>query len=194
MAQLSDEQLKEIEEYVASLPESEREGKLKEIEKQLQETPQCPFCLMVENKIKTTRVYEDPNFIAVLEINPANPGHTLLFTKRHIKNFASMNNEETEEIAKVIKKLESAILTISGSANLLISDGVDSGNRFDHFFVNFIPRKKQDQVAITWKPNKSDEKELEKIQVKILESIPKEKPKEPEPPKEFKFTKKKYLP
>ena len=193
MAKLAKEQLEQIQEYINSLPENERESKLKEIEKELEETPQCPYCLMTENKIKTTRVYENQNFMAVLEINPAVPGHTLLFTKKHIKNFTSLSIEETEEFSKILKKLESSLLSLYGSSTIIISDGLNSGNRFDHFITNLIPRQKDDQVIINWKGAKSDDEVLKAIQQKILEGIPKEKPKEPEPPKDLRINRK-YLP
>lgn len=190
MENLSKEQLEEIQEYINSLPESERENKLKEIETKFQEKPQCPFCLMAENRIQTTRVYEDAYFLAVLEINPANIGHTTLLSKRHIKTFSELNEEEIESLPKIIKKLDASLFSISGSLNILISEGLDSGNRFEHFVVNLIPRSKGDSVKIVWQPEKPGEENLKEIQKKIIESIPKEKLKEPEPPKEFYYSKK----
>src|SRR3989344_73698 len=102
MPKLTKEELKEIEEYIKSFPEEEREEKLKEITSKLSQESQCPFCLMSEGKINTTKIYEDENFLAVLEINPANTGHTLLFPKRHIKSFSELNEQETEDIVRIL--------------------------------------------------------------------------------------------
>lgn len=197
MAKLTKEQLEEIQEYINTLPEEEKEPKLKEIMSQFEQgSAQCPFCLMSEGKIQTTKVYDDPYFMAVLEINPVNPGHLILFPKRHVKDFPSMNEEETEPIAKIMKKLESALISISKSSNIIISDGQDSGNRFDHLAINFIPRQQKDNVVINWKGNKAEESELKKMQQKILQSIPEEKKQEPPtPPEVFKEKmRKKYTP
>src|SRR3989338_6617428 len=153
MPKLTKEQLEQIQEYIQSLPEEEREPKLKEIMSQFeQETPQCPFCLMSEGKIPTTKVYEDGEFLAVLEINPVNKGHTLLFTKRHIRLFAELNEQESENIGKIIKK-------------------------FDHFVINLIPRTKDDSMKISWQGKPSNESELAKMKEIIFEVMPKDKPK-----------------
>ena len=178
MPKLTKEQLEQIQEYIQSLPEEEREPKLKEIMSQFEQEPQqCPFCLMSEGKIPTTKIYEDSNFLAVLEINPANKGHTLLFTKRHIKSFSEFNPEECENIGKIIRKINLALTSLCEGINILDSEGKISGQKFDHFVINFIPRIKDDSVKIIWQGKTSDEKELGKIKEVIIEGIPKEKPK-----------------
>ncbi len=179
MAKLTKEQLAQIEEYVKSLPEEEREEKLREVISEFeQESPQCPFCLMSESKIQTTKIYEDSNFLAVLEINPANPGHTLLFPKRHIKSISEFNEQETEDLAKILKKVTKAVSALSDGVSLLSSDTKASGNRFEHFTINIIPRKNKDEVKLSWPQNPSKPEELEKIKQKIVENFPVEKPKE----------------
>src|SRR3989344_1601038 len=55
-----------------------------------QQAPQCPFCLIAENKIKSKKIYEDNDIIAVLDINPANPGHTIVFPKTHYQILAQI--------------------------------------------------------------------------------------------------------
>jgi|SRR3989344_1930820 len=173
MPKLSKEQLAQIEEYVASLPENERQSKMSEIVKQFEDQPpQCPFCLMAEGKIKTTKIFEDNNFLAVLEINPVNAGHTLLFPKRHIKNFVNLINDELEEIPKIIKKVDFSLLGIYGGVNIVISEGILAGQKFDHLVVNIIPRSNGDKISIEWKGNTVDEKELLDIKEKIVQGFP----------------------
>ena len=94
MPKISMEQMDQIQEYVNSLPENQRASKMMEIMKQFEDEPvQCPFCLMSDGKIKTTKVYEDSKYLGVLEINPSNPGHVLLFPRRHIKSFSDFHND-----------------------------------------------------------------------------------------------------
>lgn len=180
MPKLTKEQLDQIQEYIQSLPEEEREPKLKEVMSQFDQPegpPQCPFCLMSEGKIPTTKVYEDENFLGVLEINPANNGHTILFTKRHIKSFSELSTDESENIGKIIKKLSISLLSISEGLNILDSEGKASGQRFEHFVINLIPRLKEDSVKIGWQGKQSNEAELNKVRETIIQAIPKEKPK-----------------
>ncbi len=185
MAKLTKEQLEKIQEYIQSLPEEEREEKLKEIISQYEQEPQCPFCLMSENKIKITKVYEDENFLAILEINPANEGHTILFPKRHIKTFQELTEQETETMAKIIKKITHSISSFSEGISIINSEGTPN-QRFDHFVINIIPRFKKDSVNIEWKAKQTNPEDLEKTQKKILENYPVEKPK-PQPVDEDKL-------
>ena len=43
----------------------------------------CLFCKIVKGEIPSKKVYEDEYCIAFLDINPANPGHTLVIPKEH---------------------------------------------------------------------------------------------------------------
>jgi len=177
MQKLTKDQLKQIEDYVKTLPENERQQKMQEVITQF-ENPQCPFCLMVEGKIQAIKIYEDRDFLAVLEIKPANEGHTILMIKRHINQIYSLSYEELENLSKIIKKLSFAFSKTYGSFNILISEGEAAGQRFDHFVVNIIPRLTNDSVNISWQSVQVDQKELEKIKGKIVGNFPQiEKPK-----------------
>ncbi len=178
MPKITKEQLNQIQGYIKTLPEDEREEKLKEIMSQFEQEPQCPFCLMSENKIQTTRIYEDENFMAVLEINPANKGHAILFPKRHAKSITELNEQETEDLTKIIKKLTCALEKISEGLTILLSQGRVSSQRFDHLVINLIPRSKNDSIKIEWQPEQIKEPELEKIKQNIIENFPVQKKQE----------------
>jgi histidine triad (HIT) family protein len=176
MQKLTPEQLAQIEEYLETLPENERKAKEQEIMSQLQQGPQqCPFCLMAENKIQTAKIYEDEFFMAVLEINPANKGHIIITTKKHIKSFSEFSDQEMAEFGKILKKLTTAVSKISPNISIIESEGQLAGNRFEHFIFNIIPRSANDNITIAWNPKKADD--LEKIKQEIIKNIPKELPK-----------------
>lgn len=45
----------------------------------------CIFCKIVKKEIPSNIVYEDNKFIALLDIRPLNPGHTLVIPKEHFR-------------------------------------------------------------------------------------------------------------
>lgn len=49
------------------------------------EEKNCIFCKIVKNIITSTKVYEDENFLAFLDINPLGPGHTQVIPKKHYR-------------------------------------------------------------------------------------------------------------
>ena len=179
MPDLSDEQMAQIKKFVETFPESEREAKLEEILSQLvteekgSKTPQCPFCLLAEGKLKAHKVFEDNEFLAVLEINPANPGHTLLFPKKHLETIHALPS--LPEFLLLAENIAASVGSFSGGVNVLYSFGAVAGEKFNHFVVNIIPRKDKDEVTLTWKPKPANEKELEGMREKIATGLVKKK-------------------
>lgn len=45
----------------------------------------CIFCKIVKGEIPATKVYEDENFLAFLDIHPMGPGHTQVIPKKHFR-------------------------------------------------------------------------------------------------------------
>ncbi len=45
----------------------------------------CIFCKIVKGEIPAHKVYEDKNFLGILSIDPASPGHTLIIPKEHYR-------------------------------------------------------------------------------------------------------------
>ena len=45
----------------------------------------CIFCKIVKGEIPCFKVYEDENFLGFLDINPLNPGNSLLIPKEHYR-------------------------------------------------------------------------------------------------------------
>src|SRR3989338_11484195 len=43
----------------------------------------CVFCHIASGKVPARKVYEDDVCLAILDINPAGPGHVLLMPKQH---------------------------------------------------------------------------------------------------------------
>ena len=52
----------------------------------------CIFCKIVAEKIPSTKVYEDTDFLAFLDIRPQSPGHTQVIPKKHYRYVWDMPN------------------------------------------------------------------------------------------------------
>ena len=46
----------------------------------------CIFCKIIAGELPSCKVYEDNNFLAFMDINPAVRGHTLVIPKHHCRN------------------------------------------------------------------------------------------------------------
>jgi histidine triad (HIT) family protein len=49
---------------------------------------ECIFCKIVKGEIPSFRVWEDDEFLAILDINPNTKGMTLVLTKNHYDSYA----------------------------------------------------------------------------------------------------------
>ena len=88
---LTEEQIKQISE-IAKLPRENQqsewdkfartlnEEQIKFLQEQQQATA-CLFCKIADGSVQSKKVYEDNEIIAVLDIKPANLGHTLVIPK-----------------------------------------------------------------------------------------------------------------
>jgi len=45
----------------------------------------CIFCKIIAGEIPATKIYEDDNFLAFLDINPQSAGHTQVIPKKHYR-------------------------------------------------------------------------------------------------------------
>ncbi len=45
----------------------------------------CIFCKIVKGEIPATKIYEDSNFLAFLDIRPIAPGHVQIIPKKHFR-------------------------------------------------------------------------------------------------------------
>jgi len=99
----------------------------------------CIFCKIVKNEIPCYKIYEDKEFLAFLDINPRNPGHTLIIPKKHYRWVWDVPN--INSYYKVVGKIANAI------KKALKTDFVVSlviGEEVPHAHVWLVPRFKDD--------------------------------------------------
>ena len=66
----------------------------------------CVFCKIVAGEIPGAKVYETDEVLAFLDINPVNPGHTLVVPKKHCENLLDADHECLEKIKQPHKIVE----------------------------------------------------------------------------------------
>ena len=66
----------------------------------------CIFCKIVSGEIPTHKVYEEENFLALLDINPQSPGHTQVIPKKHCRWVWDV--PEVGEYFEVVRKIAKA--------------------------------------------------------------------------------------
>jgi len=128
----------------------------------------CVFCKIVKGEIPSYKIYEDNKFFAFLDINPMNPGHTLVIPKEHYENLLETPNDVLKGIIVLIKKIAPKILKSVGSKgfNLGSNIGEISGQVVPHLHFHIMPRFENDGHKL-WYGKEMPKKEMLKIQDKI---------------------------
>jgi histidine triad (HIT) family protein len=155
------------------------------------EKDKCIFCHIASGKVPSRKVYEDEDFVAVLDINPGNPGHLLVIPKEHISVMPQMNDVLTKKLGAVAKKLSLLLISRLGveGTSIFIANGMVAGQRAPHMMMHIIPRYSDDTVKLDIAPGKMTPEETKIIMSKLAAAVEKQfgvklKDVEPMPPPE----------
>lgn len=114
----------------------------------------CIFCKILAGEIPSTTVYEDDDFKAILDVNPAARGHVIILPKKHAANIYELPDEDASKVMVVAKKIATAVRDAfhCDGVNILQNNGEAAGQTVFHLHVHVIPRFEGDTVNIGWKP------------------------------------------
>jgi histidine triad (HIT) family protein len=115
---------------------------------------QCIFCSIISGQIPSTKISEDENSIAILELNPLSEGHTLIIPKQHENPL----DEKTIIFAEEVKK----ILNESLNPKQILAE---NSNLFGHNIINLVPVYGNE---IPNQRKQSNPEDLKSIQNKML--------------------------
>ncbi len=66
----------------------------------------CIFCKIAKGEIDSAKIYEDENYVAILDLNPNTDGMTLVMPKKHFDSYAfEMPDKDYEKLMLVAKKV-----------------------------------------------------------------------------------------
>lgn len=130
----------------------------------------CIFCKIINGDIPSRRIYEDDNFVVMMDVSPASKGHSLLLPKEHYANLFEMPDELLEELLKVAKKAAALLKDSLGAdgINLLQNNGVAAGQTVFHYHMHLIPRYDGEEPILTWEPKSYSAEEMDEIKSTIL--------------------------
>lgn len=104
--------------------------------------PNCVFCKIVNGQIPCTKLYEDDDVLAFLDINPVTYGHALVISKEHFNTFLSTPKSVMNKVMNVAQRIGQVQIEQLGAkgVNILINSYEAAGQVVPHFHVHVIPR------------------------------------------------------
>ncbi len=95
----------------------------------------CIFCEIAKGKIPCFKVFENEKFLAFLDINPRNEGHTLVIPKEHFRWVWDV--PYLGEYFEVVGKVANALRKTMGT-DFIVSFII--GEEIPHAHVHLVPR------------------------------------------------------
>lgn len=109
----------------------------------------CIFCRIIKGEIPGTRVYEDDDVLAFLDINPIAPGHTLVIPKGHYETLVDIPDGVGAKIFPVLSRVGKAVMAAlkADGFNCLQNNFAAAGQIVFHSHWHVIPRFEGDGLA-----------------------------------------------
>ena len=134
---------------------------------------QCIFCHIIKGEVASKKVYDDEKCIAILDINPANPGHVLILPKEHYVIMPVVPEDIIKHIFMVAKHVSAILLKAlqAQGTSIFVANGAVAGQKAQHFMIHVIPRMEKDNLNFNLPEKDADEKVLESLRKKLYEKI-----------------------
>ena len=99
------------------------------------------FTKIINNEIPSHKVYEDENFIAILDISPKQTGHTLVIPKNVKENVLLEDERTTADLFKLSKVISNHLMDKLGASGIkwVANNGKSAGQEVFHTHIHLIP-------------------------------------------------------
>lgn len=119
----------------------------------------CIFCKIIAGEIPSSKVYEDDQVLAFLDITQVTKGHTLVVPKQHFRNMLEMDSESSSQLFARIPKIARHLQQTLGAAGVNIFNNNEevAGQTVFHTHVHLLPRfSQEDGLDIRFTANEPD--------------------------------------
>jgi diadenosine tetraphosphate (Ap4A) HIT family hydrolase len=110
----------------------------------------CVFCRILAGELPASPVLDTDLVVAFLDIQPWNPGHTLVVPRRHVESFADLSPREVEQLALCGQRIAAAMkrgLEGCEAITLSLADGAAAGQDVPHTHLHVVPRRAGDGLG-----------------------------------------------
>lgn len=97
----------------------------------------CVFCKIVKGDLDSAKIWEDDDFLAILDVNPNMKGMTLVMTKEHYDSYAFELPEDVYQklmsVSRVVARMLGKTFNVSRVAMVMEGMGVN------HIHIKLYP-------------------------------------------------------
>lgn len=103
----------------------------------------CIFCAIVAGRAPSSRIAEDEQALAFLDIFPVSDGHALVIPKDHAQNVFEMQDGPMRAVASLARRVARALRAEIDPDGLAVyqANGEAAGQTVWHYHQHLIPRR-----------------------------------------------------
>jgi len=101
------------------------------------------FCLIINGKLPSKKVFENERILAIEDIHPVAPVHILIMPKKEIKNLQSMEPHDFALLGEIVEVAQQIAEEkgITDGYRLLTNSGPEAGQTVFHLHFHLIGGK-----------------------------------------------------
>ena len=130
----------------------------------------CIFCKIIAGEIPSSKVYEDDQVVAFLDISQVTSGHTLVVPKQHFRNLLEMDADSASQLFARVPDIARKVMKATGAKgmNILNNNEEIAGQTVFHTHVHLAPRYEEtDGLQISFEAHEPDFPALAQLAEKI---------------------------
>ena len=127
----------------------------------------CIFCKILNGSAPAHKIWENENFFAFLDINPVNPGHTMVIPKHHIDYVFDLGEPLYSELFRVAKELSEPIKRATQASRIGV---VIEGFSVSHLHVHLVPMNDVNELNPT-RATRATAEELVAVAINIRNEL-----------------------
>ncbi|WP_159561747.1 HIT family protein [Streptococcus halichoeri] len=134
----------------------------------------CIFCKIIAGEIPASKVYEDDQVLAFLDITQTTKGHTLLVPKKHVRNVLAMDAETAKTTFARLPKIARGLQKATGAQamNIINNNEPLAGQTVFHAHIHLVPRySNKDGIDIRYTTHEPDFAALESLAKTISKEV-----------------------
>jgi len=137
----------------------------------------CIFCKILRGEIPASIIAETDSVLALMDIQPVNPGHVLVIPKAHATYLSHLDAKVGGEIFQLAMQIADGLrrsgLRCEG-VNLFLADDVAAGQEVFHVHLHVFPRFEGDGFGLRFGPDYGQHparEELDRVATSIRDAM-----------------------
>lgn len=136
--------------------------------------PACLFCRIIAGQVEASRVYEDDDVVAFMDVRPLTAGHLLVVPRDHATGLEELAEAAGMRVFAAAQRLARALRNSAvpcEGVNFFLADGVAAGQEVFHVHLHVIPRTPGDGFRLKARPRTPGRDELDATAERVREGF-----------------------